>query len=87
MKEELSTAGPFSEAKEPKELAEILNLLYHPAETACEADDLLDGTEIMEAITPYCETSREFLFKTLVEQGFRTTTIENTLYWLIHYNQ
>lgn len=73
--------------KEPDELAEILAMLYTPAANVVEAEELLDGTEIMEAVSMHCDTSREFLFRTLVDQGFRTTTIENTLYWLINFNR
>lgn len=86
--EELQTNDQgFIVLNEPKELAEILTMLYTPATNVMEAEELLDGTEIMEAVSIHCTTSREFLFRTLVDQGFTTVTIENTLYWLINFNK
>lgn len=72
--------------KQPEELAQILLMLYQPCRTAAESDDMLEGFEIFEAIAAYCETEREFLFTTLINLGFLTITIENTLYWLVKYN-
>ena len=78
---------PFvSEKKEPEELKEILLMLYQPCETAEECDDMLEGYEVFEAVSPYCETSREFLFNTLVQMGFVSRTLENNLYWLVKFN-
>ena len=72
--------------KQPPQLNPILRALYIPAKTQYEADDLLDGGDILEAIAPYCETSREWLFTQLQEIGFKSINVQNTLYWLIKYN-
>ncbi|GEM_PF-5016316 len=87
MSENTESPVIFQNKKEPEELVEIINMLYSPASNVMEAEELLDGAEIMEAVSLHCDTSREFLFRTLVDQGFRTTTIENTLYWLINFNR
>jgi hypothetical protein len=70
----------------PEELKEILSVLYKPAISMRDADELLAGYEVMEAVTPYCTPSREFLFTTLREIGFKTTNVDNILYWMVRFN-
>jgi hypothetical protein len=83
MSEKNMHAGDDSQNPEPEELKQVLNALYKPSQNIQLADELLAGYEIMQAVTPYCTPSKEFLFKTLMEQGFKTTNIDNTLYWLV----
>jgi len=85
-KENSYPAKQNTQPKQPDELEQILLKLYMPCPTAAESDDMLEGFEIFEAIAAYCETEREFLFTTLINLGFLTITIENTLYWLVKYN-
>ncbi len=71
---------------QPNELPTIIQQIFSPATSVGDSDDLLAGYELMEAVSPHCETSREFLFTTMINLGFKTITIHGELYWLVKNN-
>lgn len=76
------------EKKEKKDtfLSDVLLQLYNPAISMADADDYLTATEIIEALSEFITPDKKKLFNCLTNLGFRSVNINNTLYWLVNFN-
>lgn len=69
----------------PSIVSDILNALFAPALSIQDADELLTTTDIMQSVSQNCDTSKSVVFLALKDAGFRSESIDNTLYWLTKY--
>jgi len=67
----------------PANLEEVITGLFLPAENIHDADELLSGLDLFDAVLQHCDVSKEDLFAKMVELCFKSKSIDNQLYWLV----